>query len=78
LLRITNVFVPQEKNLNQVGDVLVAQLGKEVYQKYPFLYITGNNFGANGDNIRPGDDAGSRAITINEVANSTGMNFTIF
>lgn len=56
----------------------MAELGKEAYQKYPFLYVFGNNPGANGDNIRPGDHADSRTSTVSEVANSTGMDFTIF
>jgi hypothetical protein len=71
-------YVAQEKNLIHIGDVLVAELGKEAYKKYPFLYIYGNNTGANGANIRPGDYADSRTSTISEVANSTGMNFTVF
>lgn len=56
----------------------MAELGKEAYQKYPFLYIFGNNPGANNDNMKNGDSADSRTSTISEVANSTGMDFTIF
>lgn len=65
-------FVAQEKNLYHVGDTLVAELGKEAYKKYPLLYVFGNNPEANGDH------AESRTSTISEVANSTGMDLTIF
>lgn len=71
-------FVAQEKNLNHIGDTLVAELGKEAYKKYPFLYVFGNNSGDNSDNVRPDDHADSRTSTVSEVANSTGMDFHIF
>lgn len=54
----------------------MVEHGKEVYKKYPFLYITGNNLGASDDNIRPGDHAGPRTSTISEVASSTGSLFS--
>lgn len=64
--------------MNHIVDVLVAEHGKEAYKKYPFLYKFGNNTGANGDNIRPGDHADSRTSTISETANSAGMKCTVF
>jgi hypothetical protein len=68
-------YIAQEKNINHAGDLLVAELGKEAYQNYPFLYVTCNSSGACGDNVRPGDGGGSSYSTISEAANSSGMLF---
>jgi hypothetical protein len=70
--------VAQEKNLSHVGDLLAAELGRDAYEKYPFLYIPGNNSDACGDNVRLRNAGGSRYSTTTEAADSTGMKFQIF
>jgi hypothetical protein len=70
-------YVAQENHLNHVGDLLLAELGRNAYQKYPFLYATVNNSDYHGDNVRPGNAGCSRHSNICEVPDTTGMKFQV-